>query len=520
MIHWFFTVGTNPRDAAYLRAGTTAPIVAQKYVTPALLAMGWPVRHDEFPSLALHILTTHEVLGESGSLRDALGAVDPGLADRLDLEPSRALVRRDQEAIWSVVRAVLSEVRDGDEVVLEITNGIRSITTGFLLASGLLLAARPGVRVRAVTYAELAAEALPGGFEAPPGVTRASPVYDLLPFLKLFSWSQAAHAMSRYLDPTPTLALVRREKPPSAPTDDAEGALARLASALALNLPADIEKALDQWRGLRNTIPDFSPAARFTLDHVDAALDTLRAPADGRAELTAEHLRFDLDLIDRLVASQRFADAARALREWMVNAVIVAWGEGARWLDEERVRSRAEAALHGLSKESHAALRETWSQASRLRNAVSHLGYNAKHEVKVEELEGFLARTAREVRVLLDGPGVEAFALPRREPQGYLANAFSLNMLSDLDMKVRVTKLSLPKARAAAGGLPSIVGHAETAALFARLLEREVGHARETVTLRRGDFLIVGQYSGPRLGEGATVLPEGAAVKWARVELS
>lgn len=524
MIHWFYTVGNAARDAAYVRAGTAAPVVEQRYVTPALLELGWPVSREEFPSLALHMLATREVLADCAPLLDALRAISPRLVDDADLDPARALDRRNQEAIWQVVAEVLSKVQDGDEVVLEITNGIRSITTGFLLASGLLLAARPGVTVRAVTYAELGADELPSGYQPrSPGVNRASPIYDLLPFLRLFAWSQAVHAMTHYLDPSPTLALVRGEKPSSPQTPDAETSLEQLASALALNLPMDIEQALQQWRQLRSTIPDFSPAARLTLDHIDASLASLDAPASGRDVLTVDHLRFDLVLIDRLVAAQRLGDAARAMREWMVNAVIVAWGEGAGWLDHERVRAKAETALHGLSPKGsplHAALRAQWMQASQLRNAVSHLGYNEKHDVAPGQLEVFLKSSPQQARALLEAQGITAFNLPRAVPRGYLANAFSLNMLEKLDVNVRISRLSLDKARVAAADLPSIVGHADTASLFARLLGREVALARETVVLGRGDHLVVGQYSGPRLEQGATSLPDGATVRWAKVELS
>ncbi len=69
------------------------------------------------------------------------------------------------------------------------------------------------------------------------------------------------------------------------------------------------------------------------------------------------------------------------------------------------------------------------------------------------------------------------------------------------------------------------VGHADTAALFSTLLgvdipcnrisiavpERVYGQEQEAWTA------IVGQYSGPRLPEGATTLPEGATIRWVKV---
>jgi hypothetical protein len=65
-----------------------------------------------------------------------------------------------------------------------------------------------------------------------------------------------------------------------------------------------------------------------------------------------------------------------------------------------------------------------------------------------------------------------------------------------------------------AGGVDSAVGHADTAAVFSSLLGVPVPMERRTVTLQPGETALVGQYSGPRLPEGATTLPEEATITW------
>lgn len=103
-----------------------------------------------------------------------------------------------------------------------------------------------------------------------------------------------------------------------------------------------------------------------------------------------------------------------------------------------------------------------------------------------------------------------------------IANAFSLNML---DLGVGVTDLQvcptspefIREEIEAAGGFTSIVGHADTAAVFSSLLGLDVPMNRATFQLGEGVTLFVGQYKGPRLPEGATTLPEGAKVEWAMV---
>lgn len=95
----------------------------------------------------------------------------------------------------------------------------------------------------------------------------------------------------------------------------------------------------------------------------------------------------------------------------------------------------------------------------------------------------------------------------------FLLNAFSLNMLSgNADISVR--QVSLDVARNLAQVATSAVGHADTAAVFADVLGVPVPCNRVNVTLGDGEAALVGQYSGPRLPEGATSLPEGATIKW------
>ena len=95
----------------------------------------------------------------------------------------------------------------------------------------------------------------------------------------------------------------------------------------------------------------------------------------------------------------------------------------------------------------------------------------------------------------------------------FILNAFSLNMLvGNADVIVR--EVSQKVAASLAPACVSAVGHADTAAVFSSVLGVEIPCNRATVALKDGDLALVGQYSGPRLEEGATTLPDGAAIKW------
>ena len=91
----------------------------------------------------------------------------------------------------------------------------------------------------------------------------------------------------------------------------------------------------------------------------------------------------------------------------------------------------------------------------------------------------------------------------------YVANAFSLNMINHSGTIGVFNMLKVP-----AEGIihdedtKSIVGHKQIADILG------VECNRESVTLVEGDAVIVAQYRGPRLEEGATELPEDATIEY------
>lgn len=104
-----------------------------------------------------------------------------------------------------------------------------------------------------------------------------------------------------------------------------------------------------------------------------------------------------------------------------------------------------------------------------------------------------------------------------------VCNAFSLNMLATSVANISIKETSAADAAYLIhqnGGAESCVGHADTARIFGQQLLTEIPHARVTVQFTHDEFIVVGQYSGQRLPEGATALPEGATIKWYVVHVS
>jgi len=107
----------------------------------------------------------------------------------------------------------------------------------------------------------------------------------------------------------------------------------------------------------------------------------------------------------------------------------------------------------------------------------------------------------------------------------YISNAISLGMLDDVESSgyasLSISRLTVEEAARDLRVFKwtSIVGHADTALLFSSLLGIEIPMNRVSTSLRYGDRVIVGQYTGPRLPEGATGLPEGAKIRWIRAKV-
>lgn len=111
----------------------------------------------------------------------------------------------------------------------------------------------------------------------------------------------------------------------------------------------------------------------------------------------------------------------------------------------------------------------------------------------------------------------------------FITNAFSLQMLSSdslwMDDRLAIRRLTNEEAQKllqvcsdAGYRIVSGVGHADTARVLSGILGTEVPMNRVSVDLTGSDLLLVGQYSGPRLPEGATTLPEGATIRWFTVQ--
>lgn len=105
----------------------------------------------------------------------------------------------------------------------------------------------------------------------------------------------------------------------------------------------------------------------------------------------------------------------------------------------------------------------------------------------------------------------------------YIANAFSLSMLSNPVVTLDIEEISVWEARdyisANVDYCVSCIGHADTAELLTGILNSPIAFNRVAVKLSEQDAMLVAQYNGPRLPEGTTTLPEGAYFTFYKVNV-
>ena len=96
-----------------------------------------------------------------------------------------------------------------------------------------------------------------------------------------------------------------------------------------------------------------------------------------------------------------------------------------------------------------------------------------------------------------------------------LVNAFSLGMLPLEAMNIiRVKRINSNEVPT---DIESAIGHVDTAKVVSNILGFEVKPNRVSIRMSESDVLYVAQYTGPRLPEGATTLPEGASLEFFEV---
>lgn len=270
-------------------------------------------------------------------------------------------------AVTSVVRQVLDRAEDGDHVFIEPTLGPRSLSLGLVTAAFFLRALRPEVTLERFLYAE--------------GIHPKFTIRDITESVNLIDWAGHAQAFASGLNPMGIFAGLGL-------SHDA------LRDGLGLGLSPRLIGAL---RGrpldaVSTTSPQAQHAKAFVQRHLGPPSEAAAKTVPDR--LDREWLTAELEVVELFRRAGRWGDSIRILREWCVNVVLLAQGGSPKWA-EHAGRRRAEfwlgsrtgprrsvvpAELTGLVK--------VFEFAGRLRNALSHAGYDGGESAPLPGLAG------------------------------------------------------------------------------------------------------------------------------------
>lgn len=308
--------------------------------------------------------------------------------------------------LWQIFNALTQHVAEGDELVVDITNGFRSLPFLSFLAIAFLRLARR-VKVHCVLY---------GAWEARNEETNETPVFDLTPFVTLLDWTIATDRFTRFGDAADLAAFLRAEMPPGPlmGTDlqarelgkalkDAAKAMENVSLALRLSRPLEtivaagqLEKTLNNAGApIANNLPPF----RLLTRQIQRAYHPFVMQND---PLNKENwqitLQIQLDLIERYVKQGQIAQALTLAREWVVSALALQF-DVAALTDYEACRKPIENTLNNevekhkprprpLLKPAfdeqmaqlpiHRELGKVWGRLTDLRNDIAHVGMNLK----------------------------------------------------------------------------------------------------------------------------------------------
>lgn len=293
--------------------------------------------------------------------------------------------------LWRIFESFGKHLREGDELMLDLTHGFRHIPA-LLLSAAQYYSVRKGVELLGIYY---------GAYDVQDEHNN-SPIFDLTPLIDLPEWSYGVRLLSEYQLPGPLGRMLDRIQRRSHQQGGDQRftrlqkvgrPLCELEAPLATGIP--LEAGLKAREALKNASSaegelDLLPPIKEPWKELRAQLEDLSVSESRKADvaLTLEELQRQARLVEGYLSISNLRAAATVMRELVVSIVILYSGDPGRWLDlEERQRAErrlgvlgsrvAKKELSSLEKtppEKQRELASLWNRLTDRRNALAHAG--------------------------------------------------------------------------------------------------------------------------------------------------
>ncbi|HCW51697.1 MAG TPA: hypothetical protein DGR79_06490 [Clostridiales bacterium] len=326
---------------------------------------------------------------------------------RAGLEPQALLVPdgRTREEIFEMLRILSDAVEDGEEVVVDVTHGLRHLPFVYLVAL-VYMTALKGIDIAGIYY-------WPAELVSPP-----VPLIDLTSLFNLLRLYQAvetsrrtgdfrlleeALAEDRWVRP---VAGDRHGEPGGLGPDfppvggalkDVRQKLGPLARSLASGLPLEagiVAEPLLKKLATLEEHRDVPAVVRMAVQPLRSAVERVALPEPPPRRWGKKAVRLSRELLEHLLGlAEWYIERGNApagllvMRETLVSAVVLACGGGKDWLAVGRTRREAEAALNAAAQRHKLHLADAgqdrlgrlWDQLSRCRNEYAHAGFRTEN---------------------------------------------------------------------------------------------------------------------------------------------
>ncbi len=207
--------------------------------------------------------------------------------------------------LWKIFDALTAQVNQGDELVVDITNGFRSLPFLSFLAVAFLRLAR-NVEVRCVYY---------GAFEARDKELNESPVFDLTPFVTLLDWTIATNQFATTGNASALAVALNKINNPA--LEPLSKSVEQIATGLHLLRPKEVsEAAATLSQNLTPVRQDLPPPFALLSDNLTTSYSRFGQSglADARATLICQ-----LEMINWYHSRGQIVHALSLAREWVVS---------------------------------------------------------------------------------------------------------------------------------------------------------------------------------------------------------